>query len=61
MEESKSPRLLATGRGNIYSKGKGLQTCDRIPNHFTIECGGENILRCPGKTNDHVPDNQSVH
>ncbi|KAH3692717.1 hypothetical protein DPMN_193871 [Dreissena polymorpha] len=52
---------MATGRGYIYSKGKRLQTCDRIPSHFTAECGRENILRCPGKTNDRVPDNQSVH
>ena len=35
MEKRQSPRVLATGRRNIYIQG---ETCDQLPNNLFAEC-----------------------
>ena len=61
MEKRQSPRVLATGRRNIYTQGEGIETCDRLPNNLFAECRGENIRCCTRKTYAHIPSNKSVH
>ena len=59
-EKRQSPRVLATGRRNIYTQGEGIETCDRLPNNLFAERRGENILCCTRKTYDNIPNSKSV-
>ena len=59
MEERQSPRVLATGRMNIYNQA--IETCEQLPNNLLAERRGENILCCTRKTYDNIPNSKSVH